>query len=247
MMVNYWKVVNEVIRKSDIIMIVLDARYVEDTRNIELETKTIKSGKPVLYVINKCDLAQQKDLDRTKSLQPSIYISARDHLGTTMLRKKLMMLASHLTFNTIRVGIVGYPNVGKSSIINALKGKESAKVSNISGYTKHKQQVRISKKLVLIDTPGVIPYLEKDTYKHALIGTINVAKIKSPDLMVISIMENNPGLVEKLYGVKPNEDKDLVLEAIAKKKGVLLKGGVANIQRVSQMILLDIQKGKKQQ
>jgi ribosome biogenesis GTPase A len=244
-MVNYWKVVNEVIRKSDMVIIVLDARYVDDTRNSELEDKTINSGKPILYVINKCDLAEQKDLEKTKSLQPSIYISAKDHLGTTMLRKKIMMLAANLNFNTIHVGIVGYPNVGKSSIINALKGRASAKVSNISGYTKNKQQVRVSKKLVLVDTPGVIPYMEKDTYKHALIGTVNVAKLKNPDLLVISIMENSPGLIENMYDVKSNKDKESVLEAIAKKKGVLLKGGIANITRVSQMILQDIQKGKK--
>jgi ribosome biogenesis GTPase A len=244
-MVNYWKVVNEVIRKADMVIIVLDARYIEDTRNSELEDKIIRSGKSILYVINKCDLALKEDLEKTKSLQPSVYISAKDHLGTTMLRKKIMTIIGHLPYATLRVGIVGYPNVGKSSIINALKGRESAKVSNISGYTRHKQNIRISKKLVLIDTPGVIPYMEKDTYKHALIGTVNVAKVKNPDLLVISIMENNPGLIERLYGVKSSRNKDLVLEAIAKKKGVLLKGGVANTRIVSQMILQDIQKGKK--
>jgi hypothetical protein len=126
-----------------------------------------------------------------------------------------------------------------------LKGRASAKVSNISGYTKHKQNIRVSKKLMLIDTPGVIPYMEKDTHKHALIGTVNVAKVKNPDLLVISIMENNPGLIENLYGVKSCRNKESILEAIAKKKGVLLKGGIANIQRISQMILQDIQKGKK--
>ncbi|MGV8141956.1 MAG: GTPase [Candidatus Woesearchaeota archaeon] len=246
-MVNYWKIVNEVIKKSDMIILVLDARYVDDTRNSELEDKIISSGKPILYVINKCDLADRGKLEKSKSLQPSIYISATDHLGTTMLRHKILQISAHLPFSTIHVGIVGYPNVGKSSIINALKGKGAAKVSNVSGYTKHKQNIRISKKIMLIDTPGVIPYMEKDTHKHALIGTINVVKVKNPDLMVISIIENNPGLIEELYGVKTHRNKELVLEDIAKKKGVLLKGGIPDIDRVSKIILQDIQKGKKKQ
>jgi ribosome biogenesis GTPase A len=245
-MVNYWKVVNAVMQKADIIIIVLDARFVEDTRNIEIEDKIIKSGKPFFYVINKCDLATPEDLKKTKSLQPSIYISAKDHLGTTMLRRKIMMTAENMSYDTIRVGIVGYPNVGKSSIINALKGRASAKVSNISGYTKGKQSIRVSKRLVLIDTPGVIPYMEEDTDKHALIGTINIAKLKNPDLLVITIMEKNPGIIEKRYGVKSSKNKDLVLEAIAKKKGALLKGGIPDTVRVAKMILQDLQKGKKE-
>jgi ribosome biogenesis GTPase A len=244
-MANFWKVVNEVMRKSDVIMLVLDARFVEDTRNIELEDKIAKSGKPILYVINKCDLALQSDLDKTKSIRPSVYISAKDHLGTTLLRKKIMMIAMPIKHETIHVGIVGYPNVGKSSIINALSGRASAKVSNVSGYTKNKQHVRVSKKLVLIDTPGVIPYMEKDNYKQALIGTINVAKIKNPDLLVMSIMENNPGLIERKYDVKSDEYKEIVLENIAKKRGVLLKGGVPDIRRMAEMILQNLQKVKK--
>lgn len=243
-MVNYWKVVNEVIRKADIIIIVLDARYVEDTRNSEIEDKIIKSGKPILYVINKCDLALQEDLEKTKSLKPSIYISAKDHLGTTMLRKKIMMIAEHLTFETIRVGIVGYPNVGKSSIINALKGRASARVSSISGYTRHKQNVRVSKKLILIDTPGVLPYMEKDTYKHALIGTVNATSVKDPDMLIYEIMEHHSELIEKRYGVSVLEDKEKTLENIARKKGVLLKGAVPDIDRMARMILQDLQKGR---
>ncbi len=244
-MVNYWKVVNEVMHKADMILLILDARYVEDTRNVEIEDKILSSGKPVLYVINKCDLASPKDLAKTKSLQPSVYISAKDHLGTALLRKKIMATVGDVRFGTINIGIVGYPNVGKSSIINALKGHASAKVSNVSGYTKHKQNVRVSRKLMLIDTPGVIPYMEDDTYKHALIGTINATSIKNPDMMIYEIMEHQPGMIERIYGVKVSKNMEKTLENIAKKKGVLLKGGIPDIDKVSRMILHDIQKGKR--
>ena len=118
-MVNYWKIVNEVIRRSDIIILVLDARYIEDTRNKELEDKIIRSEKPILYVINKCDLVPREEHKYIKSLNPSIYISAKDHLGTANLRKKIMITAQDVKTEMIHVGIVGYPNVGKSSIINS--------------------------------------------------------------------------------------------------------------------------------
>ncbi|MGV8151233.1 MAG: GTPase [Candidatus Woesearchaeota archaeon] len=244
-MTNYWKIVNEVMKKSDVLIIVLDARYAKDTRNSEVEDKILKSGKPILYVINKCDIASPEDLKKSKHIQPSVYISAKKHLGTTILRKKIMMISSKIKNDIIKVGVLGYPNVGKSSIINALNGKASTKVSNISGYTKGEQNVRISKRLILIDTPGVIPYLEKDDDKHALIGSINIVNVKNPDLLIISIMKKNPGIIEQMYNVKISKNKELTLENIAKKKGVLLKGGAADINKVSRMILQDLQKGKK--
>ena len=97
----------------------------------------------------------------------------------------------------------------------------------------------------MIDTPGVIPYKEKDTDKHALIGTINISKQKNPDLLVIEIIRKNPGIIEEMYGVKKRKNNALLLEDIAKKKGMLLKGGVPDINRISQMILQDLQKGTK--
>lgn len=244
-MVNFWKIVNDVIRQSDMVLLVLDARYIDETRNIEIENKILKSKKSVLYVINKCDLVDIKLIeDKTKNINPSVYISAKDHLGTALLRQNIMRVSSHLKLETIRIGVLGYPNVGKSSIINALKGRASAKVSNFSGHTKSKQDVRISSKIILIDTPGVIPYREQETDKHTMIGTINAAKVKDPDLLVMSLIKNNPNSIENAYGVLKRKNPELVLEAIAKKKGLLLKGGIADIDKTSRIIIHDIQKGK---
>ncbi len=244
-MVNFWRIVNEVIKKSDMILLVLDARHINETRNIEIENKILRSKKTVLYVINKCDLADIKTIEKnTANIKPSVYISAKDHLGTSLLRQNIMKVSSHLKLDTITIGVLGYPNVGKSSIINALKGKASAKVSNVSGYTKSRQNVRVSSKIILIDTPGVIPYKEKEMDKHMMIGTINAAHVKDPDLLVITLMKNNPGIIEKAYDVSKRKNPELTLETIAKKKGLLMKGGIADIDKISRIIIQNIQKGK---
>jgi ribosome biogenesis GTPase A len=241
---KYWRIVNDVLEKADMILLVMDARHIVESRNLEIEEKITSAGKPILYVINKCDLVDRKKVQKEAStLRPSVYISAKDHLGTAILREKIMILCKSID-HTIRVGVLGYPNVGKSSIINALKGKSSAKVSSMSGYTKYRQNVRVSSRIILIDTPGVIPYKEHDMYKQSIIGTINANRAKDPDLLILEILAKNPGMLEDVYGVETNDDKESVLEAIAIKKCVLTKGGKPDIERASRMILQDIQKGK---
>ena len=109
-MAQFWKHVNRVLREAEIIIEVLDARMIDDTRNFELEEKIEKLGKKILYVVNKSDLVNKKDVEKTKRiLKPSVFISSKDHLGTTILKKKILELSKG---KGVTVGIVGYPNVG---------------------------------------------------------------------------------------------------------------------------------------
>lgn len=242
-MANFWKVVNNVIKEADVLLEVLDARSVDDTRNIEIENKIEKSGKKLIYVINKCDLIEQNEAEAIKKRLPnSIFMSAVERLGTKKLREKILTCCG--TMKEVKVGVLGYPNTGKSSIINALKGKGSAKTSAQSGFTKGKQLVRISRKIVLIDTPGVMPYREEDAGKHAMTSARSFHDLKDPDLAALQLIEALKGKVEKHYGVSVSDDPEDTLEAIALKMNCVKKGGKPDIATASKKLIQDWQKGK---
>ena len=92
-MPSFWRHVNQVLEESQIVIEVLDARLVQETRNKEIENKVRWAKKKILYVITKCDLVNVAELKKkAKSLYPSVFISSKDHLGTTILKKKILEL-----------------------------------------------------------------------------------------------------------------------------------------------------------
>jgi ribosome biogenesis GTPase A len=235
---TFWQIVNDVLKRSDILLLVLDARLVDETRNIEIEDKVERMGKPLIYVVNKSDLVERHQL---KEIEGAVYMSAKGHLGTKRLREKIMTVASQMKLGRkVVVGVLGYPNVGKSSVINSLKGKASAKTSSISGYTKKLQKVRASN-IMFLDTPGVLPYMEKDRLKLNIIGSINDER--DPDYIVMLLMERYPGIVEKHYGVECTDDKDEALTNIAVKRKIFRKGNIPDIDRMARTILNEWRKG----
>lgn len=241
---NFWKLVNKVIGEADIIILLLDARLIKETRNPEIELKVRRANKPLIYVITKSDLVKKETLEK-RHLRPSVFISAKDHSGITILRNRILIEGKRAYKNKkdFKVGVLGYPNVGKSSLINAMKGKRAAPTSSVSGFTKGIQKVRADNRLMFLDTPGVIPYMEKDNTKHAFIGTIDFNRVKDPDMVVMELMEKYPGEIESHYGVE-SDDIEVAIELISKKHNMLRKGGVADVDRAARMILKDWQTGK---
>jgi len=240
-MPSFWKHVNKVLKKAEIIIEVLDARMITDTRNIELEQKAKKLGKKILYVINKSDLANKKELEMIKrKLRPSVFISSIKHLGTTILKKKILELSKG---EKVIVGIVGYPNVGKSSLINALSGKGAAKTSSESGYTKGLQKIRVDNKILVLDTPGVLPRKEKDDIKHGKTGALSYGKIKDAEMVALKLIEEKKVMIKKHYGVQGKE-AETILENIAIKFKLLAKGNKPNLDTAARRILKNWQTGK---
>ena len=242
---NYWKIVNQVIEKSDILLLVLDARMAYETRNQEIEDKVKKAKKKIIYVITKTDLVKREELNKIK-LKPIAFVSAKNHQGTMKLRERIMIEEKKFygEKELFTIGVVGYPNVGKSSLINAIKGKKSAKTSSTSGYTKAMQKIRTGKKLLFYDTPGVIPYKEDNKTKQTIIGSIDYNQTKEPDIIAMEIMKEYPEIIEKEYGIKITEDLEKAIEEIAFKKKLLKKGNEPDIIRTARMILKNWQERK---
>jgi ribosome biogenesis GTPase A len=240
-MVNFWRIVNYVIREADIILLILDARFPEQTRNREIELKVKKLNKKLLYILNKSDLIPLEDV---KSLQenyrPCVFVSSKDRLGGTMLFKKIMELSRG---KECSVGVLGFPNVGKSSVINLLKGQKSASVSSQAGHTRGIQFVKAKGKIKLIDTPGVLQFKEKDLLTQVLIGSYNPQNLREPDYYAMLIIDKYPELFENYYSMKYNKDPQEFLEEIATKRNVLIKGGKPDIVRMARNLLSDWQRG----
>ncbi|GAB6948368.1 50S ribosome-binding GTPase [Vulcanisaeta sp. JCM 16161] len=244
-----WRRVRNVLEISDLVLEVIDSRDPVETRNRRVEELLGKLGKPLIIVINKADLVPIDVLKEWKEYleqdYPTVFISAKNRLGT---RKLILSIKQHAARLPVRVSVVGYPNVGKSTIINYLKGRHVAETSPIPGWTIGEQVVRAKQWLVVIDTPGVIPPEEvKDEALLIIKGAIDPSKLEDPVLpavkLIMRIKAFNPKAFMDRYGVD-SEDPMELLELVGKRRGLLLKGGKVNIREAAIAVIRDWILGK---
>ncbi len=240
-MAQYWRHVNKVLTEADLIIEVLDARMIEESRNKEIEHKITQRGKKLLYVITKCDLVNIAELkNNLKELKPNVFISSTEKLGTTILKKKIMEISHG---EKITVGVVGYPNVGKSSLINALSGRSSARTSSESGFTKGMQHIRVNNKILLIDTPGVFTTQEEGEYKYVKLGSIDYAKVKDPETAALQLIQEKTTEIKKKYKVD-GADEDEILTQLAIVFNKIGKGNKPDLDAAARLLLREWQLGK---
>ena len=244
---GFWPVVLNVLRNSDIVLLLVDARMPEISRNSEIIEKVQNMKKKrLVLVFNKTDLVNKKSLDELKQeYSEAFFISANKKKGVEKLKATLENMAENFERSSLRIGVVGYPNVGKSSLINLLAPKARAKVSSVSGTTKKTQWIR-SGKLRIMDSPGVIPFGD-NKIQIGLTASKDPHKIKNPEKVAIRtieyLMKKSPKTLEKFYDVK-GEIACEIFETIGKKKGFLIKGGEVDENRTAIKIIEDWQKGK---
>ncbi|MCD6368969.1 MAG: 50S ribosome-binding GTPase [Thermoproteales archaeon] len=244
-----WRKVRKIIRNADVVLEVLEARNPMGTRSLKLEKLVSRLGKPLILVINKADLVPREIMDEWKNVfekeYPTIYISARKRLGTTFLWKTIRKVVPG-NKPVVKVAVVGYPNVGKSSIINILKGRHSASTSPKAGYTKHVQEYRASRWLKVIDTPGVIPLRESEV-TLVLRFALNPEDLSDPVGTACKLiklgLKLHPEVFKETYKVQSKTPEEILRE-IALKRGLLLKGGKLNIEEAARIVLRDWINGK---
>jgi nuclear GTP-binding protein len=152
----------------------------------------------------------------------------------------------HREKKNISIGFIGYPNVGKSSIINTLKKQACCKSAPIPGETRVWQYVSLTKRIYLIDCPGVVVNdYDADPTEKVLKSVLRAEKIEDPLIHIPGILAKaKKEYLQKIYKIKEWEDHEDFVGQIAISYGKLLKGGEPNLTATSKMILMDWQRGK---
>jgi hypothetical protein len=247
---GFWPVVGNVIKNSDVLLLIIDARMPELSRNFELEAKIERYNKPVLFVLNKADLLSATEIYALHKKYPRAFlVSGVKNTGFKKLKEGIMIVGKRIgTENSIRVGVVGYPNMGKSAVINCLAKGARAKVSSVAGTTRGTQWVRTGN-LRIIDSPGVIPFKDKESTLGILTAK-NPERLNNPEGVAVKLVKHlfkkNSERAEKIFAIKEEDmqpDVDII-ELIGKKRGYLLKGGVVDTNRTAMSILREWQRGK---
>ncbi|KNC82739.1 hypothetical protein SARC_04980 [Sphaeroforma arctica JP610] len=249
-----WGELFKVIDSSDIVVQVLDARNPLGTRTKHIE-KFLKKEKPhkqLVFILNKCDLVPpavtQKWVKVLSAEYPTLafHASVTNPFGKGALIQLLRQFGKfHKEKKQISVGFIGYPNVGKSSIINTLKKQRVCKVAPIPGETKVWQYITLFRKIYLIDCPGVV-YPSNDSETDIILkGVVRIEKITNPDDSIQEVLGRvKKDHLKRTYGVDTWEHAEDFLEQMAKKRGRLLPGGEPDLRAVAKNVLHDWQRGR---
>ncbi|KAI5187554.1 nuclear GTP-binding protein [Nematocida homosporus] len=249
-----WAELYKVLDSSDVIVHILDSRDPLGTEchNIRKYLKD-HPHKHLIYLLNKVDLlptgVTAKWLAYFAKSTPTLAYHAASldkNYGKQSLINLLRQFAKlHPDKKQISVGFVGYPNVGKSSVINTLKSKIVCTVAPIPGQTKVWQYISLMKRIYLIDCPGIVPTADKDETAVVLKGVVRVENITNPEYHIEGIFAKaDPKHLHNFYGIDPKDGCIPFLEALAKKSGRLLKGGVPDISAVAKNVIHDWLRGR---
>ncbi|MBO5364259.1 MAG: ribosome biogenesis GTPase YlqF [Clostridia bacterium] len=259
------RMISENLKLVDVVIELLDARLPLSSRNPEIDR--IVDKKPRILVLNKADLADEKTtrewiawfqkkglvaipLDSQSGKGFSAFAPAIDRVMKEKLERDR---AKGIQRHSIRLMVVGIPNVGKSSFINRLSGRNAAKTGDRPGITQTKQWIRIAGKYELLDTPGILwpKFEDPEVAKRiAFTGGIKDEIIDVEELacLLLSYMVlENPGALLNRYKLTVDDVKGeafTVLESIGRKRGCVVSGGNIDTLRAANLLLDDFRSGK---
>jgi nuclear GTP-binding protein len=264
-----------VLEASDVILEVLDARDPVGCRCLAIEQfiQGKYPTKKIIVVLNKVDLvprevveawlrhlrlelpavafkcstqSQRQNLGQAASNALTPHAPTAECLGADTLLQLLKNYARNLDIKTsITVGIIGYPNVGKSSLINSLKRSKVVGVAASAGSTKSMQEIHLDKHIKLLDCPGIVFATEGSEADIALRNAVRVESLADPIAPVEAIVRRcRPEQLQQLYAIPAFSTPQEFLVHVAKKKGKLKKGGVPDYDATARTVLQDWNGGK---
>lgn len=256
----------ENLKKVDLVAEVIDARIPISSQNPDINA--IIGSKQRIIIINKSDLADKSQNEKwqnyfEKSGVNNMLFSIKNSGDIVSFKKKVNIVMKEklekwkskgILNQSIRIMIVGIPNVGKSSIINRLAKNSKAKVENRPGVTKRINWFSVGNNIEILDTPGILwPKFKSDemAYNLAFTGAIKdqildaenlaIEFIKRVRINYLNILCEKFGLDENLA---KNYDAVELINYIGKKRGMIKSGGEVDFLRVSKMILENYRNGK---
>ena len=256
------RMMQENISLIDLIIEIVDARIPLSSRNPDIDE--LGKNKSRVILLNKSDLSDGKyneqwmDYFKEKGFHV-VLVNSKSGQGVKSIQSVVQEACKEkierdrkrgIINRPVRAMVVGIPNVGKSTFINAFAGKACTKTGNKPGVTKGKQWIRLNKQLELLDTPGILwPKFEDQLIglRLALIGSMNDEVLHVDELAVELIKflgTYYKDLFLSRYQIEWDEDPYVVLENLCLKRGCIAKGEKADIMKGSNLLLDEFRAGK---
>lgn len=256
--------IGEKLNLIDVVYEVVDARMPLSSKIVDIDD--LIKDKPRIMVMTKYDLCDKEETDKMIKYYESlgyrvipVDLMSNNNNGV----KRIIDVTNNLMVDVNnkrkekglmpragRVLIVGIPNAGKSTLINRLVGKKAAGVGNTPGFTKSLSWIRINKDLELLDSPGILwPKMEDQEAAHVLAclssikeEILNIDEIAT--FILRKMYELYPEKLEERYGITELDDDYIeAYDMIASRRGALTRGGVADYEKVSNIIVRDLKNG----
>ena len=266
----------EDLKLVDIVVEILDARIPISSQNPDIQEYIKNKNK--IEVLNKSDLADEKQTNNwvkyfEKNNIPAVITDSNSGKGIRDVIKMIQIVSKESkekfaqkgrVGKNIRVLVLGIPNVGKSSFINRISKKTSARVGNKPGVTRQKQWIRVEEGIELMDTPGVLwPKFENETVAMnlAFTGTIKDDVLEKTEIAfeLLKFLVNNyktnlseryklenkiDEIMNSSEDIDDNDKYLSILDTIAKKRGTIVSGGRVDYEKVSNILLDEFRSGK---
>jgi ribosome biogenesis GTPase A len=248
----------EAMEKTDMVIEVLDARVPQASCNPMIEQLRVFRQRPCLKILNKSDLADPtatqawlEFYNRQKDVH-AVALSCKKPSDVAKIPGLALKIAPHrgTPLKPLRIMIMGIPNVGKSTLMNALLKKRVAKVGDEPAVTKTQQRLYLGNNMVLIDTPGMLwPKIEHPSdglmlaASHA-IGSNALIEEEVATFLADQLLVRYPKLLTARYGfATAGIDGVSVIEGVALRRGFRLKGGEADLEKAAHTLLQDYRSG----